>query len=262
MGLFMNLINVRQFLLVLTFVQLSGCTLMEGNGSAARIDSAIANPNRTDADRERDGRDKPADILALLDLSPGDRVADMFGGGGYYAELLAGVVGGQGEVILHNNRGYAKWVDQYLRERYIDNTVPPIRVLFSEADDMQLPDAALDAVIMVMSYHDLYYVNAKAGFPGTDVADFFAQISAALKPGGKLLIIDHAAPDGSGADSVQEVHRIDPLFALQDIESKGFALVATSDVLRNPDDPRTMNVFAKNIRGNTDRFVMLFEKST
>ena len=239
----------------------SGCATLNGAGDTdARIDAAIANPNRTAADKERDARDRPDVILELLDLQPGDSVADMFGGGGYWSELLGGVVGPNGSVILHNNRGYAKWVDKYLQERYVDNTVPPIKVLFSELDDLGLTDNSLDAAIMVMSYHDLYYVNPERGFPGADIPDYFRQLSQALKPGGRLLIIDHSAPDGSGTASVQEIHRIDEAYARSDISEQGFRLIADSDALRNPDDPRTDNVFAKDIRGKTDRFVLLFEK--
>jgi predicted methyltransferase len=174
---------------------------------------------------------------------------------------MAGMVGPQGMVVLQNNRGYAKWVDKYLQERYIDNTVPPIQVLFSEVTDLQLAPETFDAAVMVMSYHDLYYLNPERGFERIDVPDFFAQVRASLKPGGKLLIIDHSAPDGSGSTAIQESHRVDPAFAQADIESNGFKLVATSDALRNPDDPRTVLVFAKDIRGKTDRFVMLFEKN-
>jgi len=180
--------------------------------------------------------------------------------GGYYSELLAGVVGPRGRIVLQNNYGYAKWVDKYIKERYVDNNVPPIEVLRSEVPDLKLEPNAFDAVVMIMSYHDLYYYNPEAGFERVDVPDFFAQVTAALKPGGRLLIVDHAAPDGSGTSVTQEIHRIDPAFARADIESNGLRLIATSDVLRNPDDPRTMNVFAKDIRGKTDRFIMVFEK--
>ena len=225
-----------------------------------RIAMAIANPDRTELDRERDARGHPDVILGLLDLQSGQAVIDLFAGGGYYSELMAAVVGEQGMVILQNNYGFAKWVDEYLQERYIDNVVPPITVLRSEAVDLKLSSASLDAALMVMCYHDLYYYNPDRGFERADVPDFFAQLRAALKPGGKLLVIDHAAPDGTGKSITQEIHRIDEAFARQDIESNGFKLIKTSDVLRNPDDPRTDNVFGKAIRGKTDRFVLLFEK--
>ena len=256
-------------LVALTAVFITACSPAQDESSTSaqsapaatdRIFAAIENPVRTDADRERDAREKPEEILALLDLQPGQTVVDLFGGGGYYSELLAGVVGERGSVILQNNYGYAKWVEDYLQERYIDNRVAPISVLRSEVDDLQLSPVSVDAAVMVMSYHDLYFVDAERGFPPADVASFFAQVSVALKPGGKLLVIDHAAPDGTGNTLTQEIHRIDEVFARENIESQGFRLIATSDVLRQSEDDRTLNVFAKAIRGKTDRFVLLFEK--
>jgi predicted methyltransferase len=249
------------FLSMLLVMGVSACaTTPADDANANLIAAAIANPNRLDVDRERDARDKPEVTLALLDLQPGDAVVDLFGGGGYYAELLAGVVGPQGHVILHNNKGYAKWVTERLQQRYTDNSVPPITVLLSEVTDLKLPAAKLDAVVMIMSYHDLYFYRPASGFDRVDMADFFAQLRAALKPGGRLLIVDHASPDGTGNTLVQTTHRIEPAFVQKDIEGHGFNLVATSDVLRNPDDPRTMNVYAKDFRDKTDRFVMLFQK--
>ena len=114
---------------------------------------------------------------------------------------------------------------------------------------------------MIMSYHDLYYFNPDVGFERADVPDFFAQVHKALKPGGKLLIVDHSAAEGSGTGDTQTIHRIDEAFARQDLESNGFRFVTSSDALRNPEDDRTKLVFDKTIRGKTDRFILLFEKS-
>jgi len=247
------------------FAMITACVLglliaAPASADADAVASAIANENRTEADRKRDERSKPAAILGLLDLSKGQAVIDVFAGGGYYSELLAGVVGDNGKVILQNNYGYGKWVEKYVQERYVDNQVGSIHVLRSEVDDLKLDAESLDAALMVMSYHDLYYYNPEAGFERADVPDFFAQLHAALKPGGKLLIVDHAAADGSGHSKTQDIHRIDEAFAKQDIESNGFRFVESGDALRHPDDDRTKNVFDKTIRGRTDRFILLFEK--
>jgi predicted methyltransferase len=40
----------------------------------------------------------------------------------------------------------------------------------------------------------------------------------------------------------------------------GFTLVGTSDLLRNPADTHTVKVFAPEIRGHTDQFIMKFRK--
>lgn len=72
--------------------------------------------------------------------------------------------------------------------------------------------------------------------------------------------MDHYATAGSGKASAQELHRIDVDFAKSDIGSRGFKLVAESDVLRNPDDDYDITVFDPKVRGKTDRFVLVFEK--
>ena len=56
------------------------------------IEKAVASPERTAADRERDARDKPAEVMAFAGVKPGMVVADIFAAGGYYTELLAGAV--------------------------------------------------------------------------------------------------------------------------------------------------------------------------
>ncbi len=226
----------------------------------AAIARAIANDSRTEPHRERDARSKPEVVLGLLDLQPGQTVADVFGGGGYYAELMAGVVGPDGTVILHNNTPYSRFVEKQVAERYAGDAVPAIRLLKSEVDDLKLEPGSLDAALMVMSYHDLYFNAPDRGWFDTDVPLFFSQLHAALKPGGRLVVVDHAAVDGSGKSAAQEIHRIDEAWAKQDIEGNGFRFVASNEALRNPDDDRTKMVFDKTIRGKTDRFILLFER--
>ena len=224
------------------------------------IDAAIANEFRLDEHRERDARSHPDVILSLLALKPGQTVVDIMGGGGYYAELMGGVVGPDGSVVLHNNTPYSRFSEKKNNERYGDNGVPGISLLTSEVDDLKLGSERFDAAIMVMCYHDLYYNNPDRGWFNTDIELFFSQVRGALKQGGKLMIIDHSAAAGSGISAAQDIHRIDEVYAIQDVESNGFKLTSKSDVLRNPEDDRTKMVFDKGVRGNTDRFVLLFEK--
>jgi predicted methyltransferase len=133
-------------------------------------------------------------------------------------------------------------------------------VLKSEVDDLQLEKDSLDAALIVMAYHDLYYYNPDRGWGNTDIPLFFSQIHDALRAGGKLMIIDHVAEAGSGKSAAGTVHRIAEEFTRQEVESNGFHFVASSDALRNPDDDYSKVVFDKAVRGTTDRFVMLFAK--
>ncbi len=50
-------------------------------------------------------------------------------------------------------------------------------------------------------------------------------------------------------------------FAKKDISSHGFTLVGSSDALRNPTDDHSIMVFNPEVRGKTDRFILVFAKS-
>jgi predicted methyltransferase len=85
-------------------------------------------------------------------------------------------------------------------------------------------------------------------------------IFAALKPGGVLGIIDHAAAPGAGASAAESLHRIEERVVIDEIEAAGFELAGEADFLRNPDDDHTASVFDPSVQGKTDRFVLRFEK--
>ena len=110
----------------------------------------------------------------------------------------------------------------------------------------------------IMSYHDVYYTADD--WPPIDAEDFLSQIYDAIKPGGTLVVIDHAAKAGTGHTTTQDFHRIDPEFARQDFERIGFVFVEASDVLRNPEDDHGVSSFDPSIRGKTDKFAFRFSK--
>jgi predicted methyltransferase len=227
---------------------------------AATVGEAMAEPGRLQADIERDARSRPDAVIPLLELEAGDRVADVFAGGGYYSELLARVVGDEGEVLLQNNRAYKAFVGDALTERFDGRDPGSITVLDSEAADLQLGKSSLNAAVIIMSYHDLFYDDADNGWPQIDDANFIGQIYRALKPGGRFLIVDHAARAGTAAGDAQSLHRIEEAFAIKRLSAQGFRLVGSSDALRNPADDHSLLVFDPAIRGRTDRFVLVFER--
>ena len=227
---------------------------------AATIEQAMAKPGRLESDITRDQRSRPDVVIPLLGLSAGDRVADIFGGAGYYSELLASVVGGKGEVLLHNNQAYLGFVDEGLEKRWSERDPGNITRHDREADKLDLGDSRLDAAMIIMSYHDLFYADPESGWNAIDSDDFLAQIYRSLKPGGRFLIVDHQARSGTGSTDAQTLHRVEQGFAVQDIEAAGFTLSGASSALRNPADDHTLIVFDKSIVGKTDRFILVFRK--
>ncbi|MEH6587505.1 MAG: hypothetical protein V7720_13155 [Halioglobus sp.] len=225
---------------------------------AGTVEEALGNSGRLAKDLERDQRDHPQDIIALLDIASGDRVADIFGGSGYYSEIMARVVGPDGVVLLHNNQAYLGYVAQDMKARFEGRDVPGVVRHDREPADLDLGENNLDAAIIIMSYHDLYYTEE--GWPPIDRQNFMAQIVTALKPGGRFLIVDHQAAEGTGISAVQSLHRIEASVAQEDIESAGLIYVGGTEVLRNSEDDHSLHVFDDAIRGKTDRFVQVFAK--
>jgi predicted methyltransferase len=103
-------------------------------------------------------------------------------------------------------------------------------------------------------------VSEKDGWPKIDADRFLAQMTDAIRPGGFVLIVDHAAQDGSGSSAAGTLHRIDEKFARADFEKHGLKYEKSFDKLRNKEDDRSALVFNPAIRGKTDRFVHLYRK--
>ena len=230
--------------------------------SQGEIEAAVSDPRRSEADRVRDETSKPVEVLGFFGVEPGMWVLDLFSGGGYYSEILAYAVGSEGRVVAHTNDIYEKYQGKEISERYRDDRLPNVERLISNDPQLKLGSEAFDMILMVLVYHDVYYISeSNPKHPEIDRDRFFAQIHRALKPGGILAIVDHSAESGTGKNAAQELHRIDESFAKADIESAGFVFARKSNVLRNPDDDRTILVFDDRIRRKTDRFVYRFLKA-
>jgi predicted methyltransferase len=127
-----------------------------------------------------------------------------------------------------------------------------------EASHMYLPPKSADLVVIVMSYHDVYWIDEKEGWPQIDTDGFLKSLKAAIKPGGKLLIIDHNAAPGSGPEIVGKLHRLNEDWAKKSITSHGFVFEKAYDGLRNKADQLDKAVFDPAVKGKTDRYVHLY----
>jgi predicted methyltransferase len=223
-------------------------------------EAALSNALRPEADRERDAARKPAEVLEFVGIKPGMTVLDMFTGGGWYSEVIAHVVGENGRVIAHSNIPYKNFVGDALEERFGTGRLPQVEILMAENNHLALEADSLDAVMLALSFHDIYHVDVEHGWEQIDGPAFLAELKKGLKPGGIVAVIDHYAAAGAPPETGNTLHRIDPALVISSMEAAGFVFEAQSDILRNADDDHSKIVFAPEIRGNTDRFVMRFRK--
>ena len=115
------------------------------------IEKAVASPERTATDRERDARDKPAEVMAFAGVKPGMVVADIFAAGGYYTELLAGVVGPEGKVIAINNLPYANYSKDDAKARFTEGRLKNVERRIVEASYMDIAPKSVDLAVIVMA---------------------------------------------------------------------------------------------------------------
>ena len=209
----------------------------------AAIAAAVANRARPAEDVARDADRKPAETLAFFDVKPGEVVFEFVAGGGYFTELLSHTVGDTGRVVATREEP----------KRIADGRLPNVTAV--EDREWGLAPGSVDLIFTALNYHDV--VNLKADRPA-----LLKNFMTILKPGGIFAVIDHSAENGSGDRDVGTLHRIDEAFVVSEVKAAGFELVGSSDLLRNPNDARTLKVFDPAIRGKTDQFVLKFRKPT
>jgi predicted methyltransferase len=226
------------------------------------VAAAVADAGRPDKDKAQDASRHPAELLAFAKVKPGETVMDIWPGGGYWTRLFSVAVGPNGKVISYVP---AEIVDFKSKPLDIAKAVAaePGRsnvMAFSDPiaapPDAQYVDKLLDVAFTFENYHDLYDSFMK----GADVDAFNKAVFGLLKPGGYYVIVDHAAPAGSGLKNTNDLHRIDPAAVRAAVEKAGFKFDGEIKILANPDDPKDKIVFDPSIRGKTDRFAYRFVK--
>jgi predicted methyltransferase len=256
-----TVVRARRALLVLA-VALPAALATAAPATADIYDDAVAHAGRPAADLERDPIEHPAEVLRLAGIKPGMQVADYMAADGYWSELASYIVGPQGHVLLVNNATWDYWAGNHWKER-IDGRLANVEHRTVDAEHLDLASNSLDALLLVKAFHDFYWIDddPKAKWPRFDVERVVSEIARVVKPGGVLLLIDHSAKAGTGSSAAGPLHRIDESYARNVFEHHGFKVVATSDVLRRPDDPRDQITYKGPMVGKTDRFVLVFRKS-
>ncbi len=226
---------------------------------AAVAAAAVADPGRSEEDREADERRKPATALEFFMIAPGMSVFEIEAGSGWYTELLSHAVGPDGAVAMQNPEGFLPFVSEQIAARLADNRLANVRQSISNFDQFDAADESVDLITWVQGPHELFYKPDDGSSLG-DPSAAFAEIHRIAKSGGAFIVIDHSAEAGAPETTGHDLHRIDRAIVIAMAEAAGFQLEAESDFLANAEDPRTIPVFDPAIRGYTDQFALRFRK--
>ena len=160
----------------------------EPGGGPEAIQAAVADAARSETDIARDVQRKPAEILDFFGIAPGMTVLEVFAGGGYYTQILDGVVGVNGKVLAHNNDAYLQYVGAQFQTRFEDNGLPNSEPVIGEANELTFETDSLDAAVMILAYHDFLFGDDSFGWPDVDESAFISTLCDAIRPGGVLAI--------------------------------------------------------------------------
>jgi predicted methyltransferase len=158
-------------------------------------------------DRNRDPWQRPAEVLDGLGVKPGHRVADIGCGSGYFTFRLAARVGPEGKVFAVD---IDPQVINKIRQRKDRENLDQVEPIVGESDDPNLPDG-LDSALIVDTYHEF-----------REYERMMAAVFRALKPGGRLVIIDGESPSGRPRTEYHRLHTIPPELVREEVGRQGF----------------------------------------
>ena len=165
---------------------------------------------------ERIDQEQPERVLDAMGLRPGDVVADVGCGSGYYARRMAQRVQPGGTVYCEDIQ--PEMLD-IMRQRAADEEVTGIEAVLGTPTDPKLPAGAIDWVIIADVYHEM-----------SDPEPMLAGIRRALSPRGRVALLEYRVEDGTG-DQIKADHTMSVRQVLLEWQAAGFELVALHDFL-------------------------------
>lgn len=181
---------------------------------------------------ERDGREAYEarnEILAALDLQPGMRVADVGAGSGLFTVLFSSAVGDEGWVFAVDiSSNFVQHIANRAQAAGINNITP----VLCDEDSVNLPAESIDLAYVCDTYHHFEH-------PEKTVASIYK----ALRPGGRLVVVDFVREEGVSSEWTLGHVRAGKDVFTQEILSTGFELA---------DEPK--------LKGLNENYLLVFRK--
>jgi ubiquinone/menaquinone biosynthesis C-methylase UbiE len=169
------------------------------------------------AEEARERWQRVPDVVAALGVGPGARVADIGAGGGFFTSRLARELGPGGRVyaVDVDSGVIRQLVERAARERWSN-----VEIVHSRPNDPRLADTVLDAALIVNALHEF-----------TEVEAMLRALARALKPGGRLVIVDQVPRRTLRQDRAaqQRAHELGSWHAARDLLVAGFRIVRLED---------------------------------
>jgi len=173
--------------------------------------SGIESYFKVDIEADRAKWQLPELVVDSLRILPGQRVADIGAGIGYFEGLLATAVGETGAV-------YAEEIEpelvEHMKERAVIEGTPQVYPILGTPDDPSLPDS-LDLIFLCNTYR---YIDARRSY--------FSKLRDHLSPGGRLAVVEFKR---FPQDTTEQ--RILPSRVIEELTAAGYELIQQFDFL-------------------------------
>lgn len=211
------------------------------------VKQAMSSDIRSDNEKGRDRNRKPVETLQFFGIKDDMKVLELVPGGGWYTKLLAPALRENGQFYL--SLGTKRLKESLLNEKPFDK----VKLVGSEGyefENLNFKVNDLDAVLTFRNYHN---------FDENERVSVNKAAYKALKPGGVYGVVDHTRRHMQKKND-ENGRRFDPVLAIKEIQQAGFVLVDYSNLHYKSDDELRFEVGRKTVRGNSDRFTLLFKK--
>lgn len=222
-----------------------------------KIRAAMDSDVRGDAEKARDANRKPIATLEFFGLRDDMRVVELVPEGGWYTKILAPVLADDGKLYLSiGTRMLGTMLEDHASLGRAE--ILPLDVHFAptgvrgifELGEFSLGVGDIDLVLTFRNLHN---------FDAASQRNIHRAAFAALRPGGHYGVIDHTRRHNEPF-AEERWRRLDPVTVIREAQAAGFELVDSSDLHYRPDDELRYDTSRKSVRGNSDRFTLLFRK--
>ena len=149
-------------------------------------------------------------VMEILGISTGKGVADIGAGSGWFTVRASRRVGPTGSVYAVDINPEAI---QHIQQRVRDESLPNVETILSKTDDPMLPRQAVDAVLLLKTYHEV-----------AEPIVLLKNLRPALKPGARVGIIDR---NGNGVN-----HGVSSKIVVEEAARARYRLLATYDFVK------------------------------
>jgi ubiquinone/menaquinone biosynthesis C-methylase UbiE len=163
---------------------------------------------------EREMEENTSLLLKNLAVKPGMVVADIGAGSGYHSALLSKMVGTGKVFAVDVEPEMIAYLNARIKQEKLSRIVP----VLSTEQKVSLPENTIDMMLLVDVYHEFSFPYEMA-----------LSMRAALKPGGKLVLVEFRAEDPTVP--IKAIHKMSETQAIKEFKAAGFAFDKNIDNL-------------------------------